>query len=79
MSVDAGVSKEEFRVKGYKRQTTFLYILAGLIYFLPVRFGASWLTGNLPAYPDSFIFSSLPTSFLHILTIALFIYGVIIF
>ena len=78
MSDAAGVSVESNK-QGYKRQTVFLYILAFMIYLLPIRFGASWLTGGLPPYPDSFLFSSLPTSFLNVFSGALLIYGIVAF
>lgn len=78
MSDEASVSVETER-KGYKRQSAFLYLLTFMIYILPIRFGASWLTGNLPPYPDSFLFSSLPTSFLTVFSGAILIYGIIAF
>ena len=50
------------------KKTAYLYAFSVLLFILPIKFGSSWLSGNLPVYPDSFIFSPFPTSFLCIIS-----------
>ena len=60
-------------------KVAYLYIYAAVLFLLPIKFGSSWLTGNLPAYPDNLLFTSFPTSFLNIAAGLLLIAAVVLF
>ncbi|MCM8535268.1 MAG: O-antigen ligase family protein [Lentisphaeraceae bacterium] len=60
-------------------QTIFLYAFSFVMFTLPIKYGSSWLSGNLPIYPESFLYSAFPTSTLNLLSAIMLILAFIIF
>ena len=74
---DKGISNDT--PKESALQTIFLYVFSFVMFTLPIKYGSSWLSGNLPIYPESFLYSAFPTSTLNLLSAIMLILALVIF